>query len=295
MKRVAIIGVGLIGGSLGMALRKSRKGYRVVGLGRNTARLKAARRLGAVDRFTTDWVAGVKDADIVVICTPVDLAAKALKRILPGLKKGAVVTDAGSVKGCVLKEVNNILDRLPSNVSRLPVFVGSHPMAGSEKTGVDAARKDLFDGATVVLTPEKAAPRQAVSAVERLWKDAGARTVRMPASVHDRIVAATSHLEHALAFALSSLVGETGREHAGTEKLLAGSFRDMTRIAGSNAADWAVICSANSRELKGALDKMIRRLSEIRRGASNRRKLEKIFLQGKNARQKLLNTANCRP
>ncbi|MFH1367537.1 MAG: prephenate dehydrogenase/arogenate dehydrogenase family protein [Elusimicrobiota bacterium] len=287
MKRVAIIGVGLIGGSLGMALRKSGKGYSVTGLGRNIGRLRSAKRLGAVDEYSIDWETGVKNADIIVICTPVDLVAAAVKKIFRRVKSGAVITDAGSVKGSVLKEVNGILDPGPRTLA--PVFVGSHPMAGSEKTGVGAAKRDLFRGASVVLTPERKTPGRAVAAVEKLWRDAGAVTVKMTAGEHDRIVAATSHLPHAIAFTLSSLVGKTAKSNGKAGQLLAGSFRDMTRIAGSNAADWAVISAANGKELNKAISEIIKKLREVGKNVTNRRKLEKIFMQGKIARQKLLN------
>jgi len=147
-KRVAIIGVGLIGGSLGMALRKSRRFY-VIGVGRHRIKLKAARQLKAVDEFTTDFNKGVSSADIVVIATPVDMITKTAKKILPALKKKALLTDVGSVKGQILHEMKRILkDR--SAREKGVVFVGAHPMAGSEKTGVRFAEEGLFKGATVV-------------------------------------------------------------------------------------------------------------------------------------------------
>ena len=279
-----------------MALKKAGKGYRVLGLGRNAARLKAAKKLGAIDEYFTDWTQGVQDADVVVICTPVNLTAPAVGIILPFLKPGAVITDAGSVKGCVHKEVAETMRLCKSSVVsrksfgsqltthnlQLPVFVGSHPMAGSEKTGVNAARKDLYRGATVVITAEKAKPK-AVAVVEKLWRDAGGKIVRMSAAEHDKLVAVTSHLPHAVAFSLCSLADKKAA------KVIAGSFKDMTRIAGSNPADWAVISSCNKEELGNAIDGLINKLKVIKSGLSSPKKIEKLFAAGKLARQKLLN------
>lgn len=238
-KNVSILGVGLIGGSLGMALRKTRK-YRVTGIGRNIARLKRAKRLGAVDSFTTDWAEGAKDADIVVLCPPVNLIASAAKRMARYVKPGAVITDAGSVKGEIVRAVGKKIN-----------FVGGHPMAGLEKTGVDFAKAGLYKGATVVLTPSRKS--KASRMVKKMWMDAGARVIFMSPAEHDRIAALVSHLPHVLAYNLSLAAARLNRTNPKAAKMLAGSFRDMTRVADSSPSDWAAIFRANKKELSKAV------------------------------------------
>lgn len=277
MKKIAIIGVGLIGGSLGMALRRHHKKYFVTGIGRSEEKLRAALRSGAVDEATTDMGCGVKEADIVVICTPVDTIAATVRQMLPFVKPGAIITDAGSVKGPVVADVKKVLARFPGTPSSRAVFIGGHPMAGSEKNGVDHARAALYDGASVVLTPATAASSAAGRALSRLWHDAGASVIFMDAGRHDRIVAATSHLPHCLAFSLCRIAARA----PGAEKLLAGSFRDATRVAASSSRDWAVICSANRREVGRAIDAMINELTHIRRTLAGTKKLEARLAAGK--------------
>ena len=155
MKNVSIIGMGLIGGSLGMALKKRARGkYHVTAVGRNPKKLKHAKKIKAADVVTIDMAGGVKGADIIVICTPVDLIAATVKKILPFVKQGAVITDAGSVKGAVLNDVKKVF-LSAKRYSLYANFVGAHPMAGSEKYGIKAARSDLYNGASVVITPDK--------------------------------------------------------------------------------------------------------------------------------------------
>jgi prephenate dehydrogenase len=279
-KTVAIIGVGLIGGSLGMALRLKRRRYRVIGLGRNLAKLKKAKRFGAVDGFTTDWAAGASDADIVVVCTPVDLIAPSVKKILPYLKPGAVVTDAGSVKGSVVKEVDAL-----GKVT----FVGSHPMTGLEKSGVDFATPVLYKDATVVLTPERKSAKRAVKAVRMMWADAGAKIITLDADRHDAVAALTSHLPHVIAFSLALAVSKLNKKKPVAAKMLAGSFRDITRVADSNPSDWAGICSANSKEVSNAIDVFIKELRSAKKHISDKRKTERLFAEARSARRKLLN------
>jgi prephenate dehydrogenase len=284
MKHISIIGVGLIGGSLGMALKKNAgKKYHVTGVGRNPAKLKAAKRLGAVDAFTTDLKEGVKDADIIVICLPVHLITPTVKKILPFIKPGAVITDAGSVKGSIIKEVRKVL---PAS-KRSNVFIGAHPMAGSERSGVKAARAELYKGATVVI--DASAHSKAADDVIAMWKTAGAKIVRMNSAAHDRAVALISHLPHAMAFSLCSLSEKLKKTNPQISKLIAGSFKDMTRIADSNPADWASICGANKLEISKAIDMFIKELIAVKKVLKNTAALEKRFEKAKTARRKLIN------
>jgi len=287
MKNVSIIGVGLIGGSLGMALKKNAgKKYHVTGVGRNIARLKAAKQLRAVDAFTTDVKEGVQNADIIVICLPVHLIAPTVKKILPFIKPGAVITDAGSVKGSVVKEVNKVFSLPQISDLKSSVFVGAHPMAGSERSGVKAARAELYKNATVVV--DASARGKAASDVISMWKTAGAKIVRMNSAAHDRAVALVSHLPHAMAFSLCSLAEKLKTTNPQISKLIAGSFRDTTRIADSSPSDWASICGANKLELSKAIDMFIKELTAVKKGLKNTAALEKTFEKAKTARQQLI-------
>ena len=290
IKTVAIIGVGLIGGSLGMALRAGR-GFLVRGIGRNRRKLALSKKLGAVDEYTTDYAAGLAEADIVVICTPVDAIADAVEKIIPFVKPGAVITDAGSSKKEVTDRVGGILKKKGAGSPGLPVFVGAHPMAGSEKAGVRFSRPDLFRGATVAVTVETGRSGRAVREIAALWRKTGAKVVKMSPGMHDRIVASTSHLPHVIAFNLCLAAGSLGRDLPRAHGLMAGSFRDLTRIADSNPRDWAAICRSNRRELEKTIDAFVALLKDARNTLSNANKLEKMFVKAKAARHKLLHTS----
>jgi prephenate dehydrogenase len=276
---IAIIGVGLIGGSLGMALKRKKlgKAYRVTGLGRSSAKLRLAKKRGAVDDFYVDWRLGVKDADVIVVCTPVDRIAASIKRILPYVKRGAVITDAGSVKGQVIKEAGKKI-----------AFVGVHPMAGSEKAGVRFAQADLFDNACAVIAEETTAGAKQIGIVKKMWSDAGARTLSMSAKDHDRITAFTSHVPHLLAFSLAKRLGELDKKDKRITKLIAGSFRDLTRVAGSNPSDWAAICNYNKKEIIGVIDWLTRELRDYKTKLGSINALDSAFKQGSNSRRTLI-------
>ena len=250
---VGIVGIGLIGGSLGQALRRSGR-YRVLGIARRPATLRDAKRRGAVDRASTR-IEDVAAADIVVLAMPVAQIVPSLKRLLPFLKPQALVTDVGSVKGRVLRDIQPLLK------GRRITFVGGHPLAGSHKTGVNAARPDLFKGATCVLVPSV---KSAAKPLIALWKAVGARPVVMSADAHDAAVALTSHLPHALAHALV----HAARNRAGQpvlKSLMAGSFRDVTRVASADPDQWVQIFAANAPALRRALAEFRRELDRIER------------------------------
>lgn len=247
MTTVCIIGVGLIGGSLGKSLRGragGRRRFHVVGMGRSRARLKLAKRLGAIDEGTTRLSAAVSDADLVVVCVPVQRIVPLIAQMVPWLKPGAVVTDVGSTKTRIVSDIKKLLLRR-KNVS----FVGGHPLAGSEKTGVRNAEGGLFRGTRCVLTSD-GATLPARRRVASMWRFAGAKTVEMTAKKHDEALAVTSHLPHAVAFALFASAIQASRTRPEIRKLCSRSFRDMTRIVGSDADLWTGIFSHNRRNLR---------------------------------------------
>ncbi len=230
---VAIIGVGLIGGSLGQALRQSKR-YRVLGIARRPfSTLRDAKHLGAIDAGSTN-LTDVYQADIIVMATPVDSIVPFVQKIKPFLKPHAIVTDVGSVKGILDQQIRGVR------------FVGAHPLAGSHKTGVKAARADLFKGATCVLVPQD---RTALKSIRDLWRTTGARVLIMSAQAHDAAVALTSHLPHLLAHALVHAAAKRPNQKI-LQSLMAGSFRDVTRVASSDPDQWVQIFQANLKNLR---------------------------------------------
>lgn len=247
IKTVAIIGVGLIGGSLGLALKKSRAVEKVIGIGRNPVKLKKAKKLGAIDEFFTDFLDGVKEAELVVICTPVGLIAPTIQRILPALKPGCIITDVGSVKAPLVKEVEKIVRH------KYIHFIGGHPMAGSEQAGISNAQSDLFNKAVWVLTPGIHTSLKELAELHHLIRRTGASVVLLNPKTHDRIVSVTSHVPHLLAASLVNFMREQDRKNRNTAKLTAGGFRDVTRIASSSPDIWADIFMMNKQEIMKTL------------------------------------------
>ena len=235
---VAIVGVGLIGGSLGMALKTRRLARRVVGIGRDAARLETAVALGAVDSGVTRLDEGLSDADIVVLCTTVGHIVGALPGVLAQVNPGAVVTDVGSTKGAVVQAAGG--------AGR---FVGGHPMAGSEQTGVEAATPLLFEEATWAITPTSATDPEALKVVTALAREVGATTLTLTPEAHDAMLAVTSHLPHVLASALMRQAARTQASHPQTQSLTAGSFADGTRVAASSPELWRDVCLTNREAL----------------------------------------------
>ena len=207
---------------------------------------------------TRDLQEAVDGADLVVLCTPLGRMRSLVERMLPTLKPGAILTDVGSVKGSVVRE-------LESMVSRAGVhFVGSHPMAGSEKTGVLAAREDLFVNAVCVVTPTKRTVPSALGKVERFWRAVGGRVLRMTPELHDALVAQSSHLPHLAAVTLANLVLDPGNPEP-QALLCANGFRDSTRIASGSPEMWRDIALANRRNLSRALAAFVLEMGRLRR------------------------------
>ena len=246
-QKIAIVGVGLLGGSIGLAVRQRRLAAEIAGYVRRAASLKECERVGAVDYATTDLLAAVSGADLVILCTPLAQMRDLAQQFLPALKRGAIVTDVGSVKADVVRELGSVLKKSGAH------FIGCHPMAGGEKMGVLAARADLFVNALNILTPTKKSPPAAVRKLEQFWKSLGARTLRLDAEQHDLLVARASHLPHVVAASLTNLVLHPAEPKA-QAALCANGFRDTTRIASGSPEMWRDIALANRKHLARSVD-----------------------------------------
>lgn len=288
--KVTIVGVGLLGGSLGLALRQRGLADRVYGLVRRPASIEECARLGVVDQASCDPIEAGRDADLVVLCTPLSRMRPTLGPMLPALKPGTVVTDVGSVKEPVVRELAPLVAEAGGH------FVGSHPMAGGEKTGPAAARADLFERAVCVVTPTAQSAPQAVAQVEALWQSVGGTVLQLTAPQHDRLVSRSSHLPHVVAAALAKLVLDPG---APVEQALlcATGFRDVTRIAASPAEMWRDIALANARNLSQALAEFVQELDRfsqaLTRGDAGA--VEEFFQTARQRRTAWANSAAPRP
>lgn len=244
-KKVAIVGVGLIGGSLAAAMKAQQLCPHIVGIGRHQASLDQALALGLVDSVSTDMSAAA-GADLVVLCAPVAQTATVLAALLPHLGQGTIITDAGSTKQDVVAAAKQILG--DSHEGRLAYFVPAHPIAGKEKHGPAAADAALYIGRKVVLTPVAETHADAVDTVHALWQAVGAVVTRMSPLQHDTVFAAVSHLPHLLAYALVAQIANS--EDAEIKLNYAGGgFRDFTRIAASSPEMWRDIFAANKTAL----------------------------------------------
>lgn len=238
MNKIVIFGVGLIGGSVALALKKAGSPATIVGVGRTTESLQAALKLGVIDSASSNIPDAVKNADLVLIATPVAQTPSILKSIQPYLEANTVITDAGSTKTDVLACAHEILG------TKVCQFIGGHPIAGAEKSGVSAATADLYHNKNVVLTPDASTQSIAIERVKLLWEACGAKVSTMSAADHDRIFAAVSHLPHLLAFALVDEIASRPNA-AQLFSFAASGFRDFTRIAGSHPEMWRDISLAN--------------------------------------------------
>jgi prephenate dehydrogenase len=247
---VAIVGVGLIGGSIGMALRARSLADRVVGIGRDRERLDEGIRLGAIDVATTDPGQGVQEADVVVVCTPVTRIANDVLAVAESAPQGVLITDAGSTK-------RGIVEAIEHDPRGCASFVGGHPIAGSERKGVRHADPDLFEGRVCVLTPTAKTPTDRLRRARSFWKMLGCRVIEVSPAEHDEALATTSHLPHALAAALAGVVPVEALTMA------AGAYRDGTRVAGSDASLWAGIFRENRAPLLRATAAFRERLAEF--------------------------------
>lgn len=278
-RKISIIGVGLLGGSLGLAARRRKLAGEIAGYVRREASLADCERAGAVDYATIDLLAAVSQADLVVLCTPLAQMPALARQLLPALKRGTIVTDVGSVKAEVVRELEAIIGKSGAH------FVGAHPMAGGEKMGVLASRADLYEQALCVITPTGKSNPSAVRKLTRFWRAIGARTLVLEAAHHDLLVSRTSHLPHILAAALASQVLDP-RQPAAQADLCAAGFRDTTRIASGSPEMWRDISLANRKHITRSLDGFIGELKKfqaaLRRG--DQTEIETFFATAKQRR-----------
>ncbi len=278
-KHISIIGVGLMGGSLAMALKAKGFKGKITGIGRNRKNLTKAKRLGIIDDYTTEFNEGVKNADLIVLAVPVGQFEAILKNIRQNLKNGATVTDVGSVKAQIVKRLEPLM---PKDV----YFVGAHPIAGKECSGVTCASANLYQNARCIITPCPHTNNAALKKVVTLWKTVGAKTMLMNPEEHDVIFSAVSHLPHVVAYALVNgilKVDEAILHHGGK------GLRDMTRIAKSPAELWRDICSHNKKNILRSLKMFSSSISNITKliERSDWQGLEKEFIKAREARQPL--------
>ena len=282
---VVIIGVGLIGGSMGLVLKQKGSATSVVGVGRRVENLELAVKLRAIDRYEFQARQAVKDADLVVLAGPVDTYRQHLQDWGESLRPNTIVTDVGSVKGTLVEEAEGLL---PKTVR----FVGAHPIAGKEKSGVAYATPNLFHGARCLVTPTKQTNPQALEVVTQLWKSMGSVVISMDPFVHDWVLGSVSHLPHVAAFSLMNVLQELQEHMPEPVNLLensGGGLRDTTRIAASSPEMWRDICVANRENLIKMITSYIQHLENFKTllEQSDGTGLEKTIAQAKELREQL--------
>lgn len=276
---VSIIGPGLIGGSIGLGLRRKGLARAVIGVGHRRVSLRKAVKLGAIDWATLDVKKGVRDADIVILCTSVGLIPEMAARAIPAMKSGAILTDVGSTKRRIVESIESI-------TSDGITFVGGHPIAGSEHRGIEAARHDLFKGHTCILTPTNRTP--ALQKIKSLWRGLGSKVLIMSPDEHDQILASISHLPLLLAATLVNATSTKKLRYAGP------GFRDVTRIASSNPMLWRDILQQNRREVLKALSSFQKELGSLKSMMQKEgpEKLLAWLMRAKRLRDAIVNSHN---
>lgn len=278
-EKVSLIGVGLLGGSLGLALKERKLATRVEACVRRESSIAECQRYGAVDSATMNLACAVKDADLVVLCTPLAQMRDLTEQMLPHLKPGAIVTDVGSVKGSVVADLTPLVARANAE------FIGSHPMAGSEQSGVAAARADLFQNAICLITPTPNSTAGAIRTVQALWKGVGCTPMRMRPDAHDDLVSRSSHLPHVVAAELANYVLSPAHPKE-QSTLCATGFRDTTRIASGSPEMWRDIALANRKHLARVLGVFIEDLQEFQLALERHdsKAIEEFFTNAKKRR-----------
>ncbi|MDE0009774.1 MAG: prephenate dehydrogenase/arogenate dehydrogenase family protein [Candidatus Poribacteria bacterium] len=264
LRRITIWGVGLIGGSLGLALKKNGFQGERVGLGRNIGRLENALTCDAVDAVTTEVEEGIHGSDLVVICTPVELIPMLVQRIAESAdsqQHRMVLTDAGSTKSVLVRSVEEYLQTHGSSAFS---FIGGHPMAGSHETGVGAARETLFENAKCILTPTENSDPDALTLVKSLWEFVGAVPYLLSPETHDRLIGAASHLPHLIASILTNTVADVEADDGRALDFTATGFRDSTRIAAGSPDLWTGIFTQNGDVLLSLIDDIVANLIEFK-------------------------------
>lgn len=276
LENVAIVGVGLIGGSIGMGLRKLGLAEKVVGVGRRQSSLRIARRVGAVTNTTIDMAKGVAEADLVVVCTPVGRIVEDVRKAAEHCRKGTLITDVGSTK-------QTIVEALDDGLPRKCRFLGGHPLTGSEKTGAAHAEANLFDARVAIITPTLNTRAEDFDLVEEFWEGLGSVVIQMSAEEHDRALATTSHLPHLAAAALCVTVPETLFRLAGS------GLRDTSRLAAGDPKLWIQILELNRDHVLSALEQYGANLAALHAAIrdGDQAQLERILTKAKKNRDAL--------
>jgi prephenate dehydrogenase len=284
---ISLIGAGVLGGSLALALKRRQLAARVAACVRRDASLAECRKLQIADVVTQNLKEAVQGSELVVLCTPLSQMAALAAEMGPFLQQGAIVTDVGSVKSTVVRELEPLVRQAGA------VFVGSHPMAGSEKTGVAAARAELFENAICLVTPGRYSPPEAVARVEDFWKAVGGLPLRLTPEAHDELVSRSSHLPHVVAAELANYV--LSPVHPKEQGLVcANGFRDTTRIASSSPEMWRDIALANRQNLGRVLGVFIEDLQEFQIALERQdvKAVEEFFAKSKQRRDQWHASAN---
>ncbi|WP_455204661.1 prephenate dehydrogenase [Kaarinaea lacus] len=281
INRLCIIGVGLIGGSLARALKNAAYVKEIVGYGRNPESLKRALQLGVLDQYETDIAKAVQNADVIVLAAPVGSTKSILAALKPFVADNVIITDVGSSKGAVVDAAREVFGEVPAR------FVPGHPIAGTEKSGVEASFAQLYENRRVVLTPLEHTDPQALAMVKEMWHKANAKVDITTVAHHDEVLAATSHLPHMLAFALVDTLA-TMDDKVEIFRFAAGGFRDFTRIASSDPQMWHDICVSNNKAIVAMLDLFMADLERLRQAIKQGDSdyLLQVFERAKTARDK---------
>ena len=284
IKQLTIIGVGLIGGSLARALKQKGYCHEVVGCGRDAASLQKALELGVIDRFTHDVAEAVSGADMVVVAAPLGAMESCFGSMVGHLSADAVITDVGSAKGSVIAAARRAFGQLPAG------FVPGHPIAGTEKSGVEASFAELYQGRRVILTPLSESAPGAVAKTRAMWEQAGAHVDEMAVAEHDETLAATSHLPQLLAYSLVNTLINRDESEAIFHSVGTG-FRDTTRLAASDPVMWRDVALANKAAILAAIDDYSGTLAQLREAIqkSDGAALERSFNRARKARVKFMN------
>ncbi len=275
-RKVTIVGVGLIGASMALAMKKKNLAREIVGVARKDATIETAIKQGAIHSGTKDIKEGLRDAELIILSAPVHAIVEAFPILNAHARRGAIVTDVGSTKAL-------IVDQAQKNLHPSFLFVGSHPLAGSEKSGPQNASADLFQQTTCIMTPTERTNRLAKEKVKHLWSQLGANVKFMSPSEHDEILACISHLPHLMAYSLVKSIPEQFFSYS-TQ-----SLRDTTRVAGSDPKMWNDICTSNNKNILKAVDEYAKVLGLIRKAIvdADQQALTEIFTQAKTARERI--------
>ena len=257
-KQITILGIGLIGASLAYACKQRKLVDKVIGFGRNAGNLKKAQVKNVIDSGSTDLKTAVTGSDLIVLCTPVGVLVERIREMIPFLQKGCIITDAGSVKGPLVEEIDALM---PDTVH----YVGAHPIAGGERSGLEAANADLLTGAKCIITPTANTQAEALQRVTGFWTEVGMQTLTMDAHEHDTVFGALSHLPHVVAYALMNTVANVKTaSHGDILSMSGGGLKDITRIASSDPVMWRDICLKNKRPVVTLINQFQSALENIK-------------------------------